>query len=100
MKARSSSAVLAVLALVTLGCEVTYRVGAMEGVLAGPSGSGASSGSSAGRGGSAGSGGAGGGSLGSECDAYTEPPPVLLAPFAEPAVIWERISSMVHGEVL
>lgn len=36
----------------------------------------------------------------SDCDDYpTESPPVWQGPFAEPAVIWERISKMVYGTV-
>jgi hypothetical protein len=39
--------------------------------------------------------------MGTECDNYpSDPPPIWVAPFAEPTVIWERISLMVHGELL
>ncbi len=98
MKTRLGQMLFSLIGAAALACSGRYEVGAMGDDLASQGGETESQGR-------AGSGGGGGGSAGSgsgtECDNYpSEPPQVWVAPFAEPAVIWERISQMVHGEVL
>ena len=76
-----------------------YQVGAIADDVEGTAGSG---GAAAGRAGGGTAGSAPGGSSGlNECDNYPpESPPVWQGTFAEPAVIWERISMVVYGAVL
>jgi hypothetical protein len=99
MKTRLGQVLISFLGVVSLACSGRYEVGTMGGDLT------SEGGGEAGAVGRAGSGGGGGGNagagMGTECDNYpTDPPPIWVAPFAEPAVIWERISLMVHGEVI
>jgi hypothetical protein len=84
----------------TLACSSRYyQVGALADDVEGASGSGGAAGT--GRAGGATAGSALGGSSGlNECDSYPpESPPVWQGSFAEPAVIWERISMVVYGTV-
>ncbi|HKY40004.1 MAG TPA: DUF1588 domain-containing protein [Polyangiaceae bacterium] len=98
MKMRLGQMLFSLIGVAALACSGRYEVGAMGDDLPSQDGEAESLGR-------AGSGGGGGGSagaeMGTECDNYpSDPPRIWVAPFAEPAVIWERISLMVHGEVL
>lgn len=100
MQARSAQLFAWLLAGV-VACSGRYPVGEMlDDVASGAAGAGGFAG--AGRAGGATASSTPGGSSGvTECDAYPfDSPPVWQGPFAEPAVIWERISRMVHGTVL
>jgi hypothetical protein len=98
MKTRLGLMLFSLLGAAAMACSGRYRVGIMGDDLAAQGGE--EAGGTNGRGGSAGGGGSAG-SMGTECDNYpSDPPPIWVAPFAEPGVVWERISLMVHGEVL
>ena len=86
MKTRLGQVLFSFLGVVSLACSGRYEVGTMGGDLT------SEGGGEAGAVGRAGSGGGGGGNagagMGTECDNYpTDPPPIWVAPFAEPAVI-------------
>ena len=85
----------------SLACSSQYQVGQMDqdGTPPGPSGGSlAAGGSSAAGSGAGGRGGLSG--VGTECELPAGDPGALTAPFAEPDVVWQRLSLWLNGAVM